>query len=116
MGIEGICTHCGGRTWDYECLRCIRRERDAALEKVAELEKAAEGGLRIVCDNAYHDRGSGVCSFCVQKRIDMAIQPYQDALNKIHDLAGQMGDIHPHVGAIQAWVHEVSPCEGHRKV
>lgn len=34
-----------------------------------------------------------------------------DALNKIHDLAGQIGD-HPHVGAIQAWVHKILPCEG----
>lgn len=36
-----------------------------------------------------------------------------NALNKIHDLAGQvMGpDSHPNLGAIQAWVHEVSPCE-----
>lgn len=42
---------------------------------------------------------------------DLHLERMQDALNKIHDLAGQMGDIHPHVGAIQAWVHEVSPCE-----
>lgn len=42
---------------------------------------------------------------------DAQLDRMQDALNKIHDLAGQMGDIHPHVGAIQAWVHEVSPCE-----
>lgn len=35
----------------------------------------------------------------------------QSVLNKIHDLAGQMGDIHPNVGAIQAWIHEVSPCK-----
>lgn len=40
-----------------------------------------------------------------------------DALNKIHDLAGQMGnpfhpeDQHPHIGAIQAWVHLVLPCK-----
>lgn len=38
-----------------------------------------------------------------------------NALNKIHDLAGQMGDVHPHVGAIQALVHEVSPCAERRK-
>lgn len=42
---------------------------------------------------------------------DAQLEHMQDALNKIHDLAGQMGDIHPHAGAIQAWVHEVSPCE-----
>lgn len=30
--------------------------------------------MRIVCDNAYHDRGHGVCSFCVQKRIEKARQ------------------------------------------
>lgn len=30
--------------------------------------------MRIVCDNAYHDRGHGVCSFCVQKRIDEAVK------------------------------------------
>lgn len=37
----------------------------------------------------------------------------QDALNKIHDLAGELGRSvdHPHIGAIQAWVHEVSPCK-----
>lgn len=29
--------------------------------------------MTIVCDNAYHDRGIGVCSFCVQKRIDVAV-------------------------------------------
>lgn len=42
--------------------------------QVRELERAAEGGLRITCDNAYHDRGHGVCSFCVQKRIDVAVE------------------------------------------
>lgn len=42
--------------------------------KVKELEKAAEGGLRITCDNAYHDRGHGICSFCVQKLIDDKIK------------------------------------------
>jgi len=46
----------------------------AAELQIRELEKAAEGGLRITCDNAYHDRGHGVCSFCVQKRIDEAIK------------------------------------------
>jgi len=40
-------------------------------------------------------------------QLDQAIT----ALNKIHDLAGEMGTVHPHVGAIQAWVHEVSPCK-----
>jgi hypothetical protein len=36
----------------------------------------------------------------------------EDVLNKIHDLAGELGRSvdHPHVGAIQAWVHEVLPC------
>lgn len=33
------------------------------------------------------------------------------ALNKIHDLAGQID--HPHAGAIQAWVHKVLPCAVH---
>ena len=37
----------------------------------------------------------------------------EEVLNKVHDLAGQMGDIHPHVGAMQAWVHEVLPCKVH---
>lgn len=30
--------------------------------------------LTITCDNAYHDRGHGVCSFCVQTRIDNAVK------------------------------------------
>ena len=30
--------------------------------------------MRIVCDNPHHDRGHGVCSFCVQKRIDVAVE------------------------------------------
>lgn len=29
--------------------------------------------LTITCDNAYHDRGHGVCSFCVEKRIKDAV-------------------------------------------
>jgi hypothetical protein len=35
------------------------------------------------------------------------------ALEKIHDLAGELARSvdHPHVGAIQAWVHQVSPCQ-----
>lgn len=52
----------------------LRKKLEAALLQIRELEKAAEGGLRITCDNAYHDRGHGVCSFCVQKRIDEAIK------------------------------------------
>lgn len=39
------------------------------------------------------------------------VERMDDSLNKIHDLAGQMGNIHPHVGAIQDWVHQVSPCD-----
>lgn len=60
----------------------IRQEIEEAVKEatqglelqVRQLEKDAEGGLRITCDNAYHDRGHGVCSFCVQKRIDEAVK------------------------------------------
>lgn len=40
-----------------------------------------------------------------------------NALSKIHDLAGELGRSvdHPHVGAIQAWVHEVLPCAMEKK-
>lgn len=30
--------------------------------------------MRITCDNPHHDAGHGVCTFCVQKRIDEAVQ------------------------------------------
>ena len=29
--------------------------------------------MRIVCDNAHHDADQGVCTFCVQARIDAAV-------------------------------------------
>lgn len=91
----------------------LKAENIRLRSEVATLEAAAEGGLRITCDNAYHDRGHGICSFCVQDRIKKALEPYQNALGKIHDLAGQiMGpDSHPNLGAIQDWVHQVLPCE-----
>lgn len=50
------------------------------------------------------------------KELETKIAAYDDALAKIHDLAGQLGRSvdHPHIGAIQAWVHEVSPCPKRR--
>lgn len=48
---------------------------------------------------------------CVKEKLEGAV----DALNKIHDLAGQMSgpNPHPHLGAIQDWCHQVTgPCEG----
>ena len=37
----------------------------------------------IVCDNAYHDRGNGVCSFCAQKRIDEAVKAERERCTSI---------------------------------
>lgn len=44
-------------------------------------------GMRIVCDNAHHDAGQGVCTFCVQGRIDKAISDYRIAAlqSVLHD-------------------------------
>lgn len=36
--------------------------------------------LRIVCDNAYHDRGEGVCVHCVRDRIKAAVSKAEDPL------------------------------------
>ena len=50
------------------------------------------------------------------KWLDGRVGLMTDALNKIHDLAGQMSNrfepekSHPNLGAIQAWVHMVLPC------
>lgn len=43
---------------------------------------------------------------CVKEKLGEAV----DALNKIHDLAGQMSgpNPHPHLGAIQDWCHRVT--------
>lgn len=55
------------------CSNCFHRLMGRYDALKGEL-KASEGPLRIVCDNAHHDRGSGICSFCVQKRIDKAVE------------------------------------------
>lgn len=49
MGIEGKCEVCGGGTSNYECLRCIRRERDECLETLKAIEEAGRG-LFLVLD------------------------------------------------------------------
>lgn len=41
--------------------------------------------LQIICDNAYHDRGHGICTFCVQKRIDAAKEPLLLELKELRD-------------------------------
>jgi hypothetical protein len=49
MGIEGTCEICGGDTVDYECLRCIRRQRDECLATLKAIEEAGRG-LFLVLD------------------------------------------------------------------
>lgn len=49
MGIEGTCEVCGGHTVDYECLRCIRRQRDECLDTLKAIEEAGRG-LFLVLD------------------------------------------------------------------
>lgn len=44
MGIEGKCDVCGfWPTYDYNCIRCTERERDAALLEKERLEKEIAG-------------------------------------------------------------------------
>ncbi len=43
MGIQGTCKACDGHTVDYECLRCIRRQRDECLETLKAIEEAGRG-------------------------------------------------------------------------
>lgn len=69
----------------------VAREKQMYCDSCAHLKVELDGALR-----------SGVE---VSRKFDAAVE----ALNKIHDLAGEMGD-HPHAGAIQAWVHTVLPC------
>lgn len=61
--------------------------------------------------------GHGFCEPCAMEIrrnfVDMASwkEAAADALNKIHDLVGQIhGPLseHPHLGAIQAWCHKVT--------
>lgn len=48
-------------------------------------------------------------------KVNLQVAGMTDALNKIHDLVGQIGGplaAHPHLGAIQAWCHQVTgPCD-----
>ena len=49
----------------------------------------------------------------IEEYTAQATKDMTEALNKIHDLVGQIrGPLadHPHLGAIQAWVHKVLPC------
>jgi hypothetical protein len=79
-----------------------------------------EGPQAIIClpIRSVHGLVGGAFHGAVRTRENaelIALAPkMKEALEKIHDLAGQMGDIHPHVGAIQAWVHEVLPCQAHK--
>lgn len=68
------------KTQRIEAGQCLSQAaRDLAdanrlIDKLKAELKAVEGPLRITCDNAYHDRGHGICSFCVQKRIDKVVE------------------------------------------
>lgn len=46
--------------------------------------------MRIVCDNAYHDRGEGVCSFCVEVRIAEAVKAERERCAKIAEESGNL--------------------------
>lgn len=51
---------------------------------------------------------------CVQEKVREAV----DALNKIHDLAGQINgpNAHPNLGAIQDWCHRITgPCDDKKR-
>lgn len=51
------------------------------------------------------------------KELEEKIVAYDEALAKIHDLAGQVRGsdfVNSHMGAIQDWVHQVSPCPKRR--
>lgn len=55
MGIQGTCKECGfSPTLDYVCLRCVEKERDAALLKVEGMGKAFQLITEISPDSEYY--------------------------------------------------------------
>lgn len=60
------------------------------------------------CGHPTQPAGQQECHVCLMAKV----AEMTEALNKIHDLVGQMGLDHPHLGAIQAWCHKVTgECE-----
>lgn len=41
--------------------------------------------MRITCDNAFHDAGNGICTFCVEKRIGDAVKAERERIARIAD-------------------------------
>lgn len=66
------------------------------------------GEYELLCTT--HNQTALQCSNDRVTALELKITAMTNALNKIHDLAGQMSgpDAHPNLGAIQALVHEVT--------
>lgn len=64
------------------------------------------------CDSCAHLKSELDGSVRDGVELSKKLDAWENVLNKIHDLAGQiMGpDSHPNLGAIQDWVHTVLPC------
>lgn len=116
------------------CAGKLKAERDAALLQIEELKKerdvlkiwgeradvAAIEEMKVSSARATiisNMESAAAETFAKLEESNRLTESMKNALSKIHDLAGQVRGsdfINTQMGAIQAWVHEVSPCKEKR--